>query len=230
LTAGFGAVSGYADVPLAASTAAALSCALLAIRTSQTRIYVLAGVLAAIAVWTKVEGIVLAISLGAGVIAASWSMWRRVPARNVPVWAATAVLWFPVALVFPWFVIQHLYAIPEADFPSMSPAIALGNLHRLPGIVNQMLGATLKPGRWGLLWPAFGVTFVLAVTRRELDDVTLVMAAAVVVPFVAYTLIFLFSGWDSVADHISVSVERLLVPLAPAALIFAVSRAWLSFT
>jgi hypothetical protein len=148
----------------------------------------------------------------------------------VPAWASTAVIWIPIAVVFPWLIVQYQFAIPEADFPSMSPAIGIANLHWLPGILTQMAGALLKPGRWGLLWPAFCVTFVLAVVRRELDRVNLVMAAAVIVPFLAYAVIFLFSGWDNVADHIGVSVERLLIPLAPAALIFTVSRAWLSFT
>ena len=38
------------------------------------------------------------------------------------------------------------------------------------------------------------------VARAERED--LVLAALVIVPFVGYAIIFLFSGWDSVAQHV----------------------------
>jgi hypothetical protein len=112
----------------------------------------------------------------------------------------------------------------------MSPGVALANLHRLPAILALMTRALLRPGRWGFLWPAFAAACGLILLRPQVERADLVLAVLVIVPFFAYAAIFLFSGWDSVAQHVGVSIERLLTPLAPAALTFVLSRAWLSFT
>ena len=60
--------------------------------------------------------------------------------------------------------------------------------------------------------------------------VQLMMAAVVIVPLFVYVSIFVFSGGPIVTEHINLSVSRLLIPLAPVALIFTVSRTWQSFT
>jgi hypothetical protein len=66
--------------------------------------------------------------------------------------------------------------------------------------------------------------------RRDADAAGLVLSGAVVVPLAAYTFIYLFSSWSDVGEHVRTSIDRLLTSLASAALIFTVSRAWLSFT
>ncbi len=56
-----GAISGYAEVPLAAAIAAATTCALAGMQGRGDRAFWLAGALAAVGAWTKVEGAILAL-------------------------------------------------------------------------------------------------------------------------------------------------------------------------
>ncbi len=213
--------TGYADIPLAAAFTAALSCVILALKTRRPGAFFLAGAFAAVAAWTKTEGLLLAGYLGIAVLIA---------ARNVPLRVKTAVLWMPLVAMAPWFMLQYFYGMPEADFPSFLPSVALNHLPRLAEIVMLVVRAMLTPGRWGFLWPAFAVACALMVWRREADGLTLLLSGAVVIPLAAYTFIYLFSSWSDVGDHVRTSIDRLLMSLASAALVFTVSRAWLSFT
>jgi hypothetical protein len=76
--------------------------------------------------------------------------------------------------------------------------------------------------------PAFAGAVALTIWRREWNPITAVLAGAVIVPLSAYILIFLFSAFADVTQHVETSIERLLIPLAPTALIltmFLISRA-----
>jgi hypothetical protein len=222
--------TGYAEIPLSAAITAALSCAALGLSSRQPAMFVLAGAFGAIAAWTKTEGLLLALYLGSAVLLSSRLCNRGRGTSVLSLKAMSAVLWIPVAASVPWFVMQYFYGITEPDFPSILPSVALAHLDRLPEIVTLVLRALLTPGQWGLLWPAFAAACVLAVWRRDADHLAVLSAGAVLVPLAAYTLIYLFSAWDNVGDHVRTSIDRLLTPLASAALIFTVSRAWLLFT
>jgi hypothetical protein len=217
-----GATSGFADIPLAAAAVAAVSCTILAIRTSNARAFVLAGALSTVGAWTKVEGLVLALYLGCATLGAVLWMGRRNPSRRVPVFAAAASLWMPLTVTLPWMFLQRRYGMPEEDFLSMSPAVAFAHLDRLP-VVIRLVAHELLRRDWALIWPAFAAAVALTMWRREWNTITAVLAGAVIVPLGTYILIFLFSGFADVTQHVLASVERLLIPLAPTALIFTVS-------
>src|SRR5204863_1860378 len=73
LAAGSGAVTGYADVPLAAAITAAGSCALMALTTPRIDMFMLAASLGVVAAWTKTEGLLLTLCLGSAVaVASTW--------------------------------------------------------------------------------------------------------------------------------------------------------------
>ena len=48
----------------------------------------------------------------------------------------------------------------------------------------------------------------------------LVFRRRVVVPLTVYALMYVFSAWPDMREHIGTSLSRVLVPLAPLALIF----------
>lgn len=215
-----GATSGFADVPLAAAAVAAVSCTILAIKTSNARAFLLAGALSTVGAWTKVEGLVLALYLGVASLGAVLWMRRDNPSRKVSVFAAAASLWMPLTVMLPWMFFQRRYGMPEGDF-QLSPAVALANLDRLP-VVIRLVAHQLLRWDWGLIWPAFGGAVTLTIWRREWNTIAAVLAGAVIVPLSAYILIFLFSNFWDVTQHVQTSIERLLIPLAPIALIFSV--------
>ena len=209
-----GAISGYAEVPLAAAVAAAVCCAIVAVKTGRAEAFRLCGALSAIAAWTIVEGGILALCLAAaGLIVAG----RK----------ALPMLVMPVAVVAAWMMFQHFYGVPEKDFPSLSPQIALANLNRIPVIARVVARELITPGHWGLLWPAFVLTCALALAKRTWRDADLLIAAVVVIPLCVYPAIYLFSSWADVEGHVRTSFVRLLVPLAPAALMFTLAQLWL---
>jgi hypothetical protein len=221
-----GATSGFADIPLAAAAVAAVSCTILAIKTSNARAFLLAGALSTVGAWTKVEGLVLALYLGVASLGAVLWMRRHNPSRSVSVFAAAASLWMPLTVMLPWMFLQQRYGMPEGDF-QLSPAVALAHLDRLP-VVIRLVAHELLRRDWALIWPAFACAVALTIWRREWNPITAVLAGAVIVPLSAYILIFLFSAFADVTQHVETSIERLLIPLAPTALIltmFLISRA-----
>jgi hypothetical protein len=211
-----GGASGYADVPLAAAMAGAVSFTWIALRTGAPDAAVLAGAMSAIAAWTKSEGIVLGGSIGFLVL-----VFRYVPARhftcNLSVGASSAPILVPAIAIAPWMTLQHRYGIPPADFLPLTIANAVDNLHRVPVILELVVRELLRPGHWGLLWPAWCVAVVLVTTnpRRLVSDLFLI--GTVALPLVLYVVPFIFSSWTDVDQHVRTSLPRLLIPLAPIA-------------
>jgi hypothetical protein len=220
-----GAASGYADVPLAAAMAGAVSLTWIALRTGASDAAVLAGMMSAIAAWTKSEGIVLGGSIGLLVL-----VLRYVPARrfscNLSVGASSAPILVPAIAIAPWMTLQHRYGIPPADFLPLTIANAVDNLHRVPVILELVVRELLRPGHWGLLWPAWCVAVVLVMTnpRRLASDLFLI--GTVALPLVLYVVPFVFSSWTDVDQHVRTALPRLLIPLAPIACWLTVATFW----
>ena len=109
--------------------------------------FVLAALLAALAAWTKAEGLLLALCLGCVVAAASTLVPRQSSVGRVPPWVFTAIVWVPLLVLSPWMLLQARYGMPQVDFPSFSPGVALARLHLLPKILAMMARELLRPGR-----------------------------------------------------------------------------------
>jgi hypothetical protein len=206
-----GAISGYAEVPLASAIVAATACALAGLSHQSRRAFWLAGALAAVAAWTKVEGAVLALCLGAAVIA--------VAGRS-----AVPLVLLPLAVLVPWSIFQQVWGIPERDFPSLSPLVALANVERLPVIVRAAARELMTPGYWGLLWPTAAVILAIGMASRNLHGVHAVLASVVILPLCIYTASYLLSSWSDIEDHVRTSFVRLLVPMAPLAIMFVAAQ------
>jgi hypothetical protein len=206
-----GAISGYAEVPLASAIAAATACAIAGLKDRSGRAFWLAGALAAVAAWTKVEGAILALCLGAAVMAFAG---RR----------AAPLVVLPLAVIVPWAIIQQIYGVAERDFPSLSPQIAFAHLDRLPVIARVAARELVTPGHWGLLWPSFVLIGLAGIVRRRLRNIDVILASMVVVPACVYAASYLFTSWTDVEGHVRTSFVRLLVPLAPIAIIFAAAQ------
>jgi hypothetical protein len=161
--------------------------------------------------WTKVEGAILALCLGAAVVTFAG---RK----------AAPLVVLPLAVIATWAIFQQTWGLPEKDFPSLSPHIAIANLERLPVIARLAARELVTPGHWGLLWPSLAAIGVLGLVQRRLRDVHLVLASVVCVPMCVYAASYLFSSWTDVEGHVRTSFVRLLVPLAPIAIIFVAAQ------
>jgi hypothetical protein len=210
-----GAASGYADVPLAAALVGLVSFACIGMATNDVHALRLAGVLGAIAAWTKIEGLMLAGSVGVIASVIGVAQGRR---------HATMVLAIPMVLMVPWLVVQTLYGIGPADFTVAWQGLG-SNVRSLPEITRVMVAELLRPGHWGLLWPCWLIAVGL---QFRADSRTKVWewlpVAGVTLPLALYVLVFVFSTWPDVTEHVRLAMPRLLVPLAPVALMSTVLR------
>jgi hypothetical protein len=219
-----GAVSGYADVPLAAAFAGAVSLTMLGVARGRRDAIWLAAALSAVAAWTKTEGIVLAISLGLTALAAR--LFAERSDSQVSVRVLASLVYVPLLVIGPWLWLQQAYGQRAGDFDQISLATTSANLHRLPGILTFVGAELLRPGHWATLWPAFVASLWIMIRTRNASSSDWLMAGSVVMPLVAYSLVFVYSAWPDVRNHMTFSLSRLLVSLAPIALMFAISQIW----
>ncbi len=215
MTVQAGATSGYADLPLAASMLGAVSFTLLALSTANPEALGLAAMLSTSAVWTKAEGLLLVCALAAAASIA------KLPIRKTAV-----LLGMPLLIALPWLVIQGRYGMPDGDFLPVSAAVLVGNLHRLPASAVQIGRELLLPGHWGMIWVAAGALIAMMIARGRSTASDRLLAAAFVIPLILYAAVFIFSTWPDVREHVRWSIPRLLVPLTPMALMFAIRRLW----
>lgn len=220
-----GAASGYADVPLAAATAGAVSFTWLALRTGARDAALLAGMMGAIAAWTKSEGMVLAGTIGLLALAVRYALADR-SSSNLSIAASSAPIVVPAVLLAPWLILQYLYGIPAADFLPLTMANAIENLHRVPIVLELVVRELVRPGHWGVLWPAWCVAVLLAITNRDRIAPDLFLISAVAIPLVLYMVPFVFSSWPDVDQHVRLALPRMLVPLAPMALWLTAATFW----
>ena len=224
-----GAASGYADVPLAAAAAGTVSFAYLALKSGARDAAILAGLMAAVAAWTKIEGLVIA-----GSVAALVALARALQPpleRRLGVVDCLAVAMIPAVLLAPWLWVQQAYGIAAADFVTMNVSNGFAGARRIPVILDLVARELLRPGHWGLLWPAWLMATLLAVTRRRTDTTAMFLIGVVAVPLAMYVIPFMYSSWADAGEHVKTALPRLLVPLAPIALVFTatvLSREWWS--
>jgi hypothetical protein len=217
-----GAASGYADVPLAAAVAGSVAFTFHALRKGDSEAVTVAGLLLAVATWTKAEGVVIAGTLGVlGVLCLR--LQEREQAPSISLRHSLVLLWMPSVAAVCWLVVQYRYGIPAPDFVPLSARSVLDNAERLPIIADLIVRELVRPGHWGLVWPASAIAVVLAAGRQQgLIASDRFLVGAIYFPLILYTLPFMLSSWADVGEHVRSALPRLLVPLSPVALLFTV--------
>jgi hypothetical protein len=218
-----GAASGYADVPLAAAAGGAICFVFLALKSGNVDALWLGAALSAVAVWTKTEGLILAAAIAlSGIVAMSW-LETRPSVATIPLRQMMVLLWLPLLAAAPWLIVLQLHGVPQqGDFQQVSARAFFENLDRIPMISALVGRELLRPGHWALIWPGFFVALALMIYKRRSNAADWFLAASVVIPLTVYGGLFLFSAWTDVREHIGWSLARLLVPLAPIALLFTI--------
>jgi hypothetical protein len=204
-----GAASGYADVPLAAAVAGAISFALIGIGEGKADAAALGSALLGVAVWTKSEGLLFAVAIALSTLA--------LKRGRVVLW------WAPILTAVPWVVFQQIFGQGGGDFHPVTGALLVGNVDRVPTIALLVARELVRPGHWALIFPVFLYLLAVMVMRRW-NATDGFLAAIVVVPLTAYGLMYIFSAWPDMREHIGTSLSRVMVPLAPLTLMFIVRQ------
>lgn len=215
--------SGFSDIPMAAYAFGAL------VFLVRGELRVLAPLLAG-ALLTKNEGL---FTLGAClVVAALPSRWFDGP-PGVPGTSGTAVrrlgllplgtvLTAAAAAVIPWSLVKRRWEIPSEFLdPRRWPSLDAAEIvHRLWVVAQGFAGQFVSVGPW---YPGWGFTWLLALlglglsVRRRIRA-TLPFWLLVAAHFAGATLAYLLTH-NSPALHLSRSLDRLMLHVAPAALL-----------
>lgn len=195
----------YADVPLGYYLLATASVLVLHDRHPSRGLLVLAGFLAGCAAWTKNEGALFVVAVvGVRLLSAR---------RDVP--ALLLGLLLPLALLahFKLTLAPPNDLVAEASRPALFARLSdLWRYLEIAGWFVQYL-LLLGPGAIVVLF-AYGL---LVGWRQDSSAVRVGLVLAVMLA--GYFVVYLNSPWESVAQHIATSLDRLLLQLLPMALL-----------
>lgn len=210
--------TGYADVPLSALAFGSSAFLYLWLEEGRRSDLWLSAVLAALAPWAKREGAVLwLIDLGAVLLLAGrargWALRER--------FRAGLAFALPALLVAPWFVFAAWQRLPDNDFAISAAALA-SHVARLPVLARLLLGQLADVRSWGILWE--GVALAALWRQRGATRGERYLLAAVGAYIVLLTGAFVFSTWEPYVAHVGASLERLVLHVCPAALLYVAVR------
>lgn len=214
-----GASSGYVDFPLAACFLAAVVHTIHYARTGSAQSLRFAGTLAALLPWVKQEGLVLFGTVALMLLVASIAR-RSSPAQ----WGSVrlAALWAvgPGVLVLAtWrLYLRHIDAELYDEYLPFTLGTLRTNADRTSTIAGSLWDEVQRWDRWSLLWPMMLLATVLWVMRTK-GVARVLLPAMVVLPIALDSFVYYFSGWDPVSRHIDASLPRLLLQVAPVAVL-----------
>jgi hypothetical protein len=203
-----GIVVGYVDVPISVFYLVALGYLLCWFKNSTPCSIVAFAACAAFLPWIKSEGVILWFVLASLGLTLSLSKHRVGPFL---VSIAPGLL-----IILGWrFYLKQVHIFPHSDFSHPTFSILRENLGRLADIGSILLAELSETVHWSVFWLLAAVAVVYLFTSRKLEKT--VLAMAVLLPIVLYSLTYVFSTWPSYTAHITSSLPRLLLHVMPAA-------------
>jgi len=210
----------YADVPLALYAGASALYLLLWLRLRRPIDLALMGLLAGSAIWTKKEGLPIALLLLLAVVLGEARRrdmsWRERARPVVRVGVATAVL------SLPWLVFTRIVRPGGSDVLPITPAVFVANVGRLPTIALYVVREALDLEGWGVFWIVVAVAVLLALRRRRLSPQGGILLLVLLGQLAVYMAGYIFSSWTPYTLHIDSSLNRLMLQAVPLALLVAV--------
>jgi len=211
---------GYADIPVTMYGGAAALYLLLWRRARRRIDLILMGLLAGGAIWTKKEGLPIALIVWLALAVTEAA--RRAPlrARLAPVmWAGLAM----IALPLPWILFSLVVRPVGADFRPLTIGVFLAHADRLPHIAVRFVEEVIDVSHWSLFW--IGLAALLAAAARRLSPQGRLLLAMLAAQLAVYLVGYVFSDWQSYDDHIGSSLNRLVLQAVPLAALVAVEAA-----
>ena len=209
-----GAPTGYADFPLALFYVAAISYTVEYATTGSRGALALGAALATALPWIKQEGI-LAFAGACAVAFIATGFGRR--------YRDLAAFVVPGALVFvAWrvFLVRAETPSGAAFLPFALPTL-IANASRVPVIAMAVLTEFRSWIHWSYLWPAalLGAAFAWPTPRRH---ASLLLVPAILVPLGLSSAAYIMSAWNPFELHVVSSLPRLVLQVAPVAVLLAV--------
>jgi hypothetical protein len=171
--------------------------------------------LAGLLVWSKQEGTVYWCFLLAAVLVVSA---LRKELKPAVIWATPGILIWSA-----WHVFLMMLGTPlSQDFLPLSVANVTSNLGRIPNLMSMLVTELLTWERWGVLWPAVLIVFLVPGRATFMSRVGIIWF--VVCPIAAWTLLYILSAWVPYTDLVRASLPRLLLQVVPTSLFLVAMR------
>jgi hypothetical protein len=208
---GYGSVSsGYADFPLAVVWLCALVHSMEYWRTGTLPAARLTGLSAMFLPFVKNDGVIALLCIALTV------MPKVVQERN---WKAAAWMMTPgFGVLFGWHVLIKLSHVKEGDLLPFTLTNLLAHLNRTGTLVRAATQELLTRDHWNILWPAAILAGVLLIIRTRASTWYPLVVNALL-PLLLYPCVFFFSAWVPFEAHVGVSLPRLFIHNAPAAIL-----------
>lgn len=205
------AIVGYADFPLSVFYLTAIGSLL---DTCQQQngdgddgAFSIYAVALAMLPWIKREGAVLWLI---GALCGLLVIWRR---KKSPIWCLALLPGF--FLIVGWNVyLSQMRAVSSSDFVPIGLAALGANIHRLGPIVSMLLIEFVDTRIWSLFWPAVALAGIFFLYRSR-GIAAMVAVGGIAAPMAIYTGAYIFSNWTDYQDHVALSLNRLLMHVAP---------------
>ena len=205
------AIVGYADFPLSVfylTAIGSLVCAChkqnIASDDGGFSIYAIAlGMLP----WIKREGSVLWMM---GALCGLVVIWRN---KKSPLWILALLPGF--LLMIGWkFYLSQVHAVSSPDFVPIGLDAFSANIYRLGSIASMLVRELVHTKHWSLFWPATALAGLFFLYRFR-GFAAVVAVAGIAGPIAFYTGAYVFSNWPDYHDHVALSLNRLLIHVAP---------------
>jgi hypothetical protein len=215
---GGGALVGYADFPLSIFYLASIGALLLACRTENDWWFRIYAASTALLPWIKREGAILwvvAVLCGVLVIVHQRKSWPHFLAL-VP----------GAMIIIAWRVyLAYMGSVSSPDFLPVNLSSLTANLHRLGPIAFRFASQLVNTQVWSLFWVVVTIAILFLVWRQR-NIMTALLLIAVVAPIAIYVPGYIFSAWPDYISHIELSIGRLLMHVAPLALLMIAAAAF----
>jgi hypothetical protein len=209
------AASGYADVAVSFYWSGSVLYLLRWMHTKSRPELVCAVVLAALAAWTKNEGLVYFAFQACAIVVFSITKVTKVSSRD---WARA--IGASVVILGPWLILLKLYSVPHNDYAPVTLVTFLAHYDRLPIIADRILVELGKWENWGYLWYLFGAALLLLPLARSNWIPQAYAALSVIAPLMVFGLGYVFSQWEPFTNHMMYSFDRLVLQQVPMAVLF----------
>ncbi len=104
---------------------------------------------------------------------------------------------------------------PHSDFASPGFDAIRHNLGRLGKIFAILFAELTETAHWSIFWFIAAVALIYLFGSRKVEKIAL--ALTIIIPAIAYSLIYILSSWPSWTAHMTSSFPRLLLHVMPAA-------------
>ena len=134
-----------------------------------------------------------------------------------------------ILLCLPWLIFKaYFIALKHANFPySISPDYVLQRIHRLFFIIPSIIAECFRIDYWHITWVLFvsSLLYIVIIKYRRKD--MFFLSFVIGISFVFFAIVYMLSSWwgmlhdDACRKLINFTVSRLLLHLAPLALLFS---------